>query len=118
MGLSAEEKSLPTSRFKNIESIDRFKNLALWRPITVIRHKVPWGYNRDPNNPKVALPDEKAREFYLKAYLYLFNHSYEHVSQWLKSVGYPIGPDGLYNMLIERPVWDEIQLPLEERMKL
>lgn len=111
-------KVIPNARYKSLKLLHRYKNLCLWLPVPVASRSVPWGYKVDPNNSKVALPDEKAIPCFLKAREHLTVHSYEVVAEWLCTCGFPISDDGLIRLFKERPVWPEILLPYEERLKL
>lgn len=112
------EKEIPTPDFKSLRALDRYRSLCLWLPVTVGGSSLPWGYTQDPNNPKMCLPDEKALKCFIQGAEYLKQHSYFTVSQWFTSCGFKVGPDGLKKIITDRPVWPELSLPLEERMKL
>lgn len=116
--IDAYNKKIELCQFRTLAEFTRRRNLYLWLPVTVVSPRLPWGYKRDPNNSKVALPQEEAIACFLKAYEYLKEHSYETVSEWLGTCGFPLSDDGLIKLFKERPVWDELKLPLEERMKL
>lgn len=118
MLIAAEDKVLPKPKFKSLAELNRYKNLCLWLPVPIIRRKLPWGYQVDPNNPKVALPNEKALACFIKAYEYLKAHSYQTVAEWMVSCGFPLSDDGVILLMRQRPYYPEIKLPYEERLKL
>lgn len=115
---SPEDKFLPRPRFKSLKALDRYRKLCLWLPVTIASKSIPWGYKNDPNDPKSVLPDPKALACFLKARDYLKTHSYHVVTEWLATCGYPIGDDGFKKLFYDRPLWPEIELPYEERLKL
>lgn len=113
------EKKLPKQHLKIlISEQDRKKRLQLGLPLRKIRKQIPWGYVTDPNDPTILLPIEKAFLCLIRAADFLKEHSYADVSNWLKSCGFPISHNGLFKLMHQRPPFDEVLLPLEERMKL
>ncbi len=112
------DKQVSACKYKTLAQLDRYRKLCLWLPVPIIRKWEPWGYYIDPNNPKWAMPDEKALACFIKAKEYLKGHSYQVVAEWLESCGYPIGAWGLQKLFQDRPCWPELKLPIEERMKL
>lgn len=113
-----EEYEVSVLKFKSLKQLNRYRNLCLWLPIPIVAKNVPWGYEICLTDPKVASPNAQALTLFIKAGQYLKSHSYEVVSQWLKSKGFPISDVALMNMVKERPFWPELKLPIEERKKL
>lgn len=116
--VAADKKRIKICRWRSLREFNRFRNLYLWLPVTIASPLLPWGYKLDPTNNKMAIPDENARLLFLKAYEYLQKHSYKEISEWCTAKGFPITDDGLAKIYKERPVWPEIALPYEERLKL
>ncbi len=115
------EKYLPNRKFQTLlREQDRQKRLQLALPVPKIRRCIPWGYILDPEDDTKTscIPVEKAFLCLIRAKEFLKESSYLDVSNWLKSCGYPISHQGLFRLMNERPPFDEVLLPLEERMKL
>lgn len=109
---------LPT-KFKSLAQLDRCRKLCLALPVPIMNSKrIPFGYILNPNNKDEAIPNEKAFRCLLKAKQYLKDASYFDVANWLTSCGYPISDEGLHKLIQNRPPFDEVALPYEERMKL
>lgn len=116
--MEPDKKKLPNAKFRTLESLERYKRLCLFLPIKKIRKGIPWGYKVDPNDSSMYLPEEKAIEVYIKAKEYLKTESYETMAAWMTSQGFPTSDDGVKRLVFERPIWNELLLPYEERLKL
>lgn len=105
--------------FKSLKELDRHRKICLGLPVEVTNNnEVPWGFDRDPENPKMCLPNEELLRLLLQVKRYLKQYSYKAMSIWLTKAGYPISDAGLFKLMQTRCPFPEIMLPIEERMKL
>lgn len=112
-------KKSPERTFQSLELLNRFKALCLGLPVPLWKNKrVPWGYIQDPDNANMCIADEKALKMLYRCRKLLEDYSYVDLAQWLTNGGYPISPHGVFKLLSERYPFKEIELPLEERLKL
>ena len=56
-----------------------------WIPIPRISRTIPFGYDVDPDDPDVLLPNEHQLDMLEKAQKYLKQYSYREVANWLTS---------------------------------
>ena len=54
-----------------------------WIPIPRISRTIPFGYDVDPDDPDVLLPNEHQLDMLVKAQKYLKQYSYREVANWL-----------------------------------
>lgn len=55
----------------------------MWTPIPRTKKTIPWGYELDPDNPKVLLPIYEQLELLEEAKIILQRHSLREVAKWL-----------------------------------
>ena len=71
-----------------------------WIPIPRISRTIPFGYDVDPDDPDVLLPNEHQLDMLEKAQKYLKQYSYREVANWLsKNTGRYISHVGLKKRL-------------------
>ena len=71
-----------------------------WIPIPRISRTIPFGYDVDPDDPDVLLPNEHQLEMLEKAQKYLKQYSYREVANWLtRNTGRSISHVGLRKRL-------------------
>lgn len=112
------EKAVPARAFISLEQLDRYRNFSLGLPVPRLNAKIPWGYFEDPANRDNFLPDDRALRLLWKVKGLLKDYNYMDMAAWLTKAGYPISHNGLHKLMMSRQPFDEILLPLEERMKL
>jgi len=67
-----------------------------WVPIPRISRTIPFGYDLDPDDPDVLLPNEHQLDMLEKAQQYLKQYSYREVANWLtRNTGREISHVGL-----------------------
>lgn len=110
------DKNIPNGKFPTLKSLIRYRNLCLWLPIERTCNEIPWGYKLCEEDKSILVPCEEARIYFIQAQEYLKAHSYKEVAEWLQSVGFPITAQGLKQVLMLRPYWNEMCLPFEERL--
>jgi len=71
-----------------------------WVPIPRISRTIPFGYDVDPDDPDVLLPNEYQLDMLEKAQQYLKQYSYREVANWLtRNTGRDISHVGLKKRL-------------------
>ena len=71
-----------------------------WIPIPRISRTIPFGYDVDPDDPDVLLPNEHQLDMLVKAQKYLKQYSYREVANWLtRNTGRSISHVGLRKRL-------------------
>jgi hypothetical protein len=71
-----------------------------WIPIPRISRTIPFGYDVDPDDPDVLLPNEHQLDMLEKAQKYLKQYSYREVANWLtRNTGRSISHVGLRKRL-------------------
>ena len=71
-----------------------------WIPIPRISRTIPLGYDVDPDDPDVLLPNEHQLDMLMKAQKYLKQYSYREVANWLtRNTGRSISHVGLRKRL-------------------
>ena len=71
-----------------------------WVPIPRISRTIPFGYDLDPDDPDVLLPNEHQLDMLEKASAYLKQYSYREVANWLtRNTGREISHVGLKKRL-------------------
>jgi len=71
-----------------------------WVPIPRISRTIPFGYDLDPDDPDVLLPNEYQLDMLEKANAYLKQYSYREVANWLtRNTGREISHVGLKKRL-------------------
>ena len=71
-----------------------------WVPIPRISRTIPFGYDLDPDDPDVLLPNEYQLDMLEKAQQYLKQYSYREVANWLtRNTGREISHVGLKKRL-------------------
>ena len=71
-----------------------------WVPIPRISRTIPFGYDLDPDDPDVLLPNEYQLDMLEKANEYLKQYSYREVANWLtRNTGREISHVGLKKRL-------------------
>ena len=71
-----------------------------WVPIPRISRTIPFGYDLDPDDPDVLLPNEHQLDMLEKAQQYLKQYSYREVANWLtRNTGREISHVGLKKRL-------------------
>ena len=71
-----------------------------WIPIPRISRTIPFGYDVDPDDPDVLLPNEHQLDMLMKAQKYLKQYSYREVANWLtRNTGRSISHVGLRKRL-------------------
>ena len=71
-----------------------------WVPIPRISRTIPFGYDVDPDDPDVLLPNEYQLDMLEKASQYLKQYSYREVANWLtRNTGRDISHVGLKKRL-------------------
>ena len=71
-----------------------------WVPIPRISRTIPFGYDVDPDDPDVLLPNEYQLDMLQKAQQYLKQYSYREVANWLtRNTGREISHVGLKKRL-------------------
>ena len=71
-----------------------------WIPIPRISRTIPFGYDIDPDDPDVLLPNEHQLDMLEKAQKYLKQYSYREVANWLtRNTGRSISHVGLRKRL-------------------
>ena len=71
-----------------------------WIPIPRISRTIPFGYDVDPDDPDVLLPNEHQLDMLVKAQKYLKQYSYREVANWLtRNTGRSISHVGLKKRL-------------------
>ena len=71
-----------------------------WIPIPRISRTIPFGYDVDPDDPDVLLPNEHQLDMLEKAQKYLKQYSYREVANWLtRNTGRIISHVGLRKRL-------------------
>ena len=71
-----------------------------WIPIPRISRTIPFGYDVDPDDPDVLLPNEHQLDMLEKAQKYLKQYSYHEVANWLtRNTGRSISHVGLRKRL-------------------
>lgn len=71
-----------------------------WVPIPRISRTIPFGYDVDPDDPDVLLPNEYQLDMLEKAQQYLKQYSYREVANWLtRNTGREISHVGLKKRL-------------------
>ena len=71
-----------------------------WVPIPRISRTIPFGYDIDPDDPDVLLPNEYQLDMLEKAQQYLKQYSYREVANWLtRNTGREISHVGLKKRL-------------------
>ena len=71
-----------------------------WIPIPHISRTIPFGYDIDPDDPDVLLPNEHQLDMLEKAKQYLKQYSYREVANWLtRNTGRDISHVGLKKRL-------------------
>jgi len=71
-----------------------------WVPIPRISRTIPFGYDVDPDDPDVLLPNEYQLDMLEKAHAYLKQYSYREVANWLtRNTGREISHVGLKKRL-------------------
>ena len=71
-----------------------------WIPIPRISRTIPFGYDVDPDDPDVLLPNEHQIDMLEKAQKYLKQYSYHEVANWLtRNTGRSISHVGLRKRL-------------------
>ena len=71
-----------------------------WVPIPRISRTIPFGYDTDPDDPDVLLPNEYQLDMLEKAQQYLKQYSYREVANWLtRNTGREISHVGLKKRL-------------------
>ena len=71
-----------------------------WVPIPRISRTIPFGYDIDPDDPDVLLPNEYQLDMLEKAQQYLKQYSYREVANWLtRNTGRDISHVGLRKRL-------------------
>ena len=71
-----------------------------WIPIPRISRTIPFGYDIDPDDPDVLLPNEHKLDMLEKAKQYLKQYSYREVANWLtRNTGRDISHVGLKKRL-------------------
>ena len=71
-----------------------------WVPIPRISRTIPFGYDVDPDDPDVLLPNEYQLDMLEKASQYLKQYSYREVANWLtRNTGREISHVGLKKRL-------------------
>ena len=71
-----------------------------WIPIPRISRTIPFGYDIDPDDPDVLLPNEHQLDMLEKAKHYLKQYSYREVANWLtRNTGRDISHVGLKKRL-------------------
>jgi len=71
-----------------------------WVPIPRISRTIPFGYDIDPDDPDVLLPNEYQLDMLEKASAYLKQYSYREVANWLtRNTGREISHVGLKKRL-------------------
>jgi hypothetical protein len=71
-----------------------------WVPIPRISRTIPFGYDLDPDDPDVLLPNEYQLDMLEKASQYLKQYSYREVANWLtRNTGREISHVGLKKRL-------------------
>ena len=71
-----------------------------WIPIPRISRTIPFGYDIDPDDPDVLLPNENQLDMLEKAKQYLRQYSYREVANWLaRNTGRDISHVGLKKRL-------------------
>ena len=79
------------------EFLALFGGVDDWKPVPRIVDKIPFGYDEDPSNPKMLLPNVVQLEVLQKAKEYRRRgHSYRRLAQWVSQItGRPISHSGL-----------------------
>jgi hypothetical protein len=94
----------PAPVFKSIEEIERVKSMMLGQPIPKIAYFMPYGYEVDPENPKMLKPINRHFALLWMAKHHLRSSSYYEVAAWLsKASGKRITHTGLHKLLRQRP---------------
>lgn len=108
------------SPFRRIEILDRYRAFVLGLPVPIWYNKeLPWGYDKDPENPDWAIPDDKALRALRIAHESLDDYSLADLAEWItQGTGRPLNKDVLRKLLKDRCPFKEIELPLEERKKV
>ena len=71
-----------------------------WIPIPRISRTIPFGYDVDPDDPDVLIPNEHQLDMLEKAQKYLKQYSYREVANWLtRNTGRSISHVGLRKRL-------------------
>ena len=71
-----------------------------WVPIPRISRTIPFGYDVDPDDPDVLLPNEHQLDMLMQAQQYLKQYSYREVANWLtRNTGRDISHVGLRKRL-------------------
>jgi len=71
-----------------------------WVPIPRISRTIPFGYDLDPDDPDVLLPNEHQLDMLMQAQQYLKQYSYREVAHWLtRNTGRDISHVGLKKRL-------------------
>lgn len=67
-----------------------------WIPIPRVARTIPWGYDVDPEDPDLLIPNVEQLELLDKAKKYLHQYSLRNVAHWLtENSGRPISAEGL-----------------------
>lgn len=72
----------------------------VWHPIVRVGRIIPWGYEQDPNDPDILLPNPEQLLLFEQAKKFLKRYSYRAVADWLsEKTNRPISHAGLYNRI-------------------
>ena len=89
----------PLKQWKLPQPTD-IKEDSEWVPIPRISRTIPFGYDIDPDDPDVLLPNEYQLDMLEKASQYLKQYSYREVANWLtRNTGREISHVGLKKRL-------------------
>jgi len=89
----------PLKQWKLPQPTD-IKEDSEWVPIPRISRTIPFGYDIDPDDPDVLLPNEYQLDMLEKAQQYLKQYSYREVANWLtRNTGREISHVGLKKRL-------------------
>lgn len=106
-------------RFKEIEDLDRIRNIMLGLPVPYLRGIVEYGYVKHPDNPKMLEPIDAQFAYLVDAKHYLEESSFREVARWLSRVGgRKINHSTLFYIMSRRTPDDRAKLPRAEREKL
>lgn len=102
--------------FVNIRQFDRWKRLLLGLPVPIVRQYIPWGYDKDVNNPKMLIPDINALRLLVDAREYTRQCPFTQVATWIGGeTGRPLSHEGLRLILMEKFPFREIMLSDDDR---
>jgi hypothetical protein len=108
-------------KYGDLNRFHTLLRLGLGLPVRVLPNKpVPWGYRRSPKDRYYAIPNDRELRALRKAYeLREKNCAWEDIRKWLiENIGRTISRPKLCQLFAERPIFEEVNLHIDERERI